>query len=311
MAKSTACGSSKVLMRASGRRKESPVTRVLGMDLGGTHLRAGLLDTDGRLRGVVRHEVPADPAASAEFLVRVAEGFGDIDAAGLAIAGVVADGVVTWSAKRDLDGLPAAAVLRRVTSGPVVVINDARAAGIAEARREARPGEHVVLALTVGTGIGGAVVIDGVPLAGTGGAGEVGHLVIRPDGPPCRCGRQGCWETLAGGRALDRVAALTLGVDTAKAADLEGHADSNSAAAAALAQAATDFRTGLDNLCAVLAPHVVVLGGGILARDGVIGRAYLAAAQHMSWAGTARIVRSSLGDHAGLFGAAVLAAELL
>lgn len=284
--------------------------RVLGVDMGATHLRAGLLHPGHhRLDTATRHTLPADPGARAALLRQVARSFGRIDAAGVAIAGTVADGVVTWTANLGLDGMDIAAMLRPVTRGPVVVVNDARAAGIAEARAQAAPGERVVLAVTVGTGIGGCIVVDGSPLPGTGNAGEIGHIVIRPDGPPCRCGRRGCWETLCGGRALDHGAVRALGDAAARAADLAAQAQRSSAAATALAQAAAAFRSGLDSVCAVLAPHLIVLGGGILARGGPIADAYLAAARHLRWAASARIVRSELGDDAGTLGAAMLAAE--
>jgi glucokinase len=278
--------------------------------MGATHLRAGLLHPGGRrLAGAVRHAIPADPGARADLLRRVAQSFGPVDAAGVAIAGTVADGIVTWTANLGLDGLDIRAMLRQVIRGSVVVVNDARAAGIAAARAQAAAGERVVLAVTVGTGIGGSIVVDGAPLPGTGNAGEIGHVVIRADGPPCGCGRRGCWETLCGGRALDRAAALALGDPAARAADLAVWAQRTPAAATALAQAAAAFRTGLDSLCAVLAPHLIVLGGGVLARDGAVARAYLAAAQRLRWSASARIARSALGDDAGMLGAATLAAE--
>jgi glucokinase len=97
----------------------------------------------------------------------VARSFGRINAAGVAIAGTVAGGVVTWTANLGLDGMDVAAMLRPVTRGPVVVVNDAHAAGIAEARAQAAPGERFVLAVTVGTGIGGCILVDGAPLPGT------------------------------------------------------------------------------------------------------------------------------------------------
>jgi glucokinase len=193
---------------------------------------------------------------------------------------------------------------------PVRVVNDARAAGYAEARRaivpDSRTGGGTVLVVTVGTGIGGAVVVGGRLLEGSGHAGEIGHMSIDPHGRQCDCGRRGCWERLVGGRALRE----SLGDRWASVGDLAACAErGDENAVAHIAARAEAFGAGLDSLCAVLAPTTVVLGGGIIARGGPIAAAYTAAARDLRWL-RGRLQLSRLGDHAGLMGAGLLAWEL-
>ena len=131
----------------------------------------------------------------------------DAAAVGLAVAGTVRAGALTWSAHLGLADVRFAELVTAATALPTVVVNDARAAGFAEAMLGEAHGRGVTLYVSVGTGIGGAIVVDRRLLTGSGHAGEIGHIGVDPDGPPCACGRRGCWEQLAGGGALDRVAA--------------------------------------------------------------------------------------------------------
>lgn len=283
---------------------------TVGIDLGATHIRAGLLDTAGRLTRIVRHPLPPDPAARRRAPAQVLAQFADagVDSVGLAVAGTVTEGVLTWSANLGLADVDFAAELpgHRVT-----VLNDARAAALAEARLGAGAGAPSVLMVTVGTGLGGALVHDGRLHVGTGHAGEIGHLRLDADGPPCRCGNRGCWEQLAGGVALNRTgAALTprscTGESVGAALLAAAAAAGEPAAVAALRRHAEHFARGLDSLCAVLAPHVLVLGGGLIARRGPIRDAYLAAADGLRWQ-DGRTRTAVLGDDAGVLGAALAA----
>jgi glucokinase len=289
---------------------------TIGIDLGATHIRAGLVDPAGRLTRVLRHALPPDPPSRRRAPAQVLTHYSDVgvDAVGLAVAGTVTEGVLTWSANLGIADVDFAAELpgHRVT-----VVNDARAAALAEARLGAGAGAPTVLMVTVGTGLGGALVGDGRLQVGTGHAGEIGHLRLDADGPPCRCGNHGCWEQLAGGVALNRTGAalarqqgggarqlspITIGAEFLADAAAAGAAD----AVAALRRHATHFARGLDSLCAVLAPHVLVLGGGLIARRGPIRDAYLAAAEMLRWH-RGRTRTALLGDDAGVLGAALAA----
>ncbi len=283
------------------------------MDMGGTTLRAALVDEQGEASEIARFPVPADRAGQAWLPVAVAEQFsGRFSAIGMAIAGTVDTGIVSRTPNLQLAGTDLGLPLRAVSHGRAVIANDATAAGVAEARLGVASGEHLVFAITVGTGIGGALIVNGKPLEGGGAAGEVGHMVIHPDGPACGCGRRGCWETFSSGRALDRAAALVLGSGGTQpsARDLVHAAqDGNQPAAAAVARAASDFGLGIDNICAILNPDLIILGGGVFARDGLVSEAYLAAAGRLRWGAATRIARSRLGDRAGLIGASMLARD--
>jgi glucokinase len=297
---------------------------TLGIDLGATHIRAGLVDRAGGLTRVVRHALPPDPSsrlrAPAQVLTHYLDV--DVDAVGLAVAGTVTEGVLTWSANLGLADVDFAAELpgRRVT-----VVNDARAAALAEARFGAAVDAPTVLMVTVGTGIGGGLVSGGRLQVGTGHAGEIGHLRLDADGPPCRCGHRGCWEQLAGGVALNRTGeplarrdstssrndgptnvADTVDHTTGAALLADAAAAGEPAAVAALGRHATHFARGLDSLCAVLAPHVLVLGGGLIARRGPVRDAYLTAAEGLRWH-SGRTRTALLGDDAGVLGAALAA----
>jgi glucokinase len=176
--------------------------------------------------------------------------------------------VLTWPAHLGLTDVRFAELVTTATALPTVVVNDARAAGSAEAMLGEAHGHGVTLYVSVGTGIGGAIVVDRRLLTGGGHAGETGHVGVDRDGPPCACGRRGCWEQLAGRRALDRVAATVLagqlpgGSRAPSARHVIAPASlGDDAARDAIRCAARAFAAGLDSVCAVLSPDRAVLGG--------------------------------------------------
>jgi glucokinase len=296
---------------------------TIGIDLGATHIRAAIVDAAGATIAATRVRLSPDPAIRRQAATGIAVGMlrdsprYPVAAIGLAVAGTVADGVLTWSANLGLARIDYRSELQDACGLPAVVINDARAAAIAEAHRGAGVGAATMVMVTVGTGIGGALVIDGRLHAGTGSAGEIGHVLVDPRGPRCRCGNRGCWEQMAGGLALDAAArrhAAAHRADGAAPADGQPSAASLAEAAANGSKTAADiigwhaglFARGLDSLCAVLAPDRLILGGGIIARPGPIQDAYLSAARTLRWhAGDTRT--AMLGDDAGVLGAAYAA----
>ena len=271
---------------------------VLGMDMGGTHFRGVLLDLAGNAGKVGRMEVPETVPDRIRLPVQIALASG-AGAIGLAVAGVVENGVVGASVNLGLADVDFGALLN--TPGvPAVVVNDAVAAGVAEARYVDPTGAGLTLYLSVGTGIGGALIQGGEPVHGTRRAvGEVGHVVIDPHGPRCGCGRTGCWETFCGGRALAAAAAPGT-IDELVARDDP-----------AWIRAVEMFALGLDNLCVALAPDLIVLGGGVMARRGPVAEAYLAVTRTLRWGRGIDVTTAALGDDAGVIGAAQLASRLL
>ena len=194
---------------------------------------------------------------------------------------------------------------------PVQLVNDADAALLGEALAGAARGARVALMLTVGTGIGGAVLIEGAILRGAAGEHpEIGHLIVDPAGPECYCGGRGCLESLAAGPALARAGAA------------HGYADAEAVFAAAaagaapakaiVARSAAAVESGVWSLIHAFLPEVILFGGGIGERhfdlyreaaERAVARAVLAPA------GAIRVVRAALGNDAGMVGAAALMLE--
>jgi glucokinase len=175
------------------------------------------------------------------------------------------------------------------------------------------PGTAVLL--TVGTGIGGAVVCDGRLVPGEGAAGDFGHMTMDVHGPPCVCGGRGCLEQLVSGRVLDDVA-RTLGLRHAGELDEaarggSGAGGGSGAARSALEEAAAVLAAGLRSVTAAADPRVIVLGGGLMAPGRLLPRLVLERwpAVRPAWS-AAELRRSGLGADAGLYGAALLAVQL-
>lgn len=294
------------------RSFEKDTSHFLGIDMGGTNIRAAIVDGTGRVIHTENRALGSSQKVKAEAPLLLAEEYADrVAGIGLAVAGTVDDGVLTWSANLNLHGVEYRREINRRTGLPSVVLNDARAAGLAEARVGAGAGAATVLAITVGTGIGGAVIVNGNLLEGTGDAGEIGHMVLDPGGAECTCGRHGCWELMVSGKALARRAKqLYPGAPDPLGVLIIEASNGTAVAREAVESITQDFAMGVDNLSAILAPQVIVLGGGVMARNGLIAERYRSIGPRLRWGRRARIVDSALGDTAGQIGAALAAAEV-
>jgi glucokinase len=297
-----------VTMTTKSRPGTAPPT--VGIDMGGTMIRGGLVDADGSLRRVVRRALPVDAVARHAAVIGLARDLaGDAAAVGVAVAGVVEDGRLLVSANVGLAGIDLRADVSDATGLPTEVVNDAQAAALAEVRGSATAG--LTLVVTVGTGIGGALVLDGKLVRGRGFAGEIGHVVVDRGGRPCGCGAVGCWEGLASGEALRRTADEVLTGPRRTVGRLVASAEAGSPRAVdALADAADAFAEGLNSMCAALAPHHIVLGGGVFARGGLVADLYRSRAATRRWVQGARITTATWGDRAGLVGAGFAAHDL-
>ncbi|HUG74855.1 MAG TPA: ROK family protein [Acidimicrobiia bacterium] len=288
---------------------------VLAVDVGGTSVRiarfAGGADTPGP---VVEWDTPPDAGALVDEIVDAARALeAPFTSAGVGIAALVDHdtGTLVWSPH--FAGAMPLALGRELGSAlgvPAMVDNDANAAALGEAIRGAGRGHRMVLMVTVGTGIGGGLVIDGRVERGRGFLGEIGHIPLDDADTPCQCGLLGCWEAVASGRALDRAAAALLG-EEATGEDLVAIADADDAAGQALTAVARWFGVGLGALVNVLDPDVILVGGGVAG----IGPAFLDPAVAAMAAGvTGAVARSPtpvvpahFGASAGLVGAALMA----
>lgn len=283
--------------------------RVIGVDAGGTNLR--LAAFEGSLTPSDLIEIPT-PSTAEELVGTIAahaSELGPADAVGVAVAGLVdhAAGMLVWSPHLD-HGVALGTELSGRLGASVAVDNDANAAALAEGVTGAGRGHRMVLMVTVGTGIGGGLVIDGRLERGRAHLGEIGHMPLDPDGTPCACGLLGCWEAVASGTALDRAARSVVAED-ATGVDLMAAADAGDQAASdAVDEVAGRLLHGLAVLVSVLDPDVIVVGGG--AGPGLIAGRITAVTDGVTGA-VARaptpVLPAQLGPDAGLVGAALLA----
>lgn len=307
---------------------------VIGVDVGGSKVLAAVVSECGVVERVVRSVTPGrlvDPAvvedAVVDAVVAVADG-SPIGAVGVAAAGFVsADGEQVVFAPH----LPwRDAAVRSALAGrlgvPVILDNDANCAAHAEVTYGAGRGSGSALVLTLGTGIGGALVLDGGVVRGANGmAGEFGHMQVVPDGQPCECGRRGCWEQYASGNALVRFARTRMGHEPSMLIDMcagdpsrltgpsvsAAAADGDLVARQAFEAVGDWLGVGLAGLVAAFDPEVIVVGGGVAAAgDRLLGPARVALERSLV-GGTHRVVphlvAAALGAEAGAVGAADLA----
>lgn len=305
---------------------------VLGLDIGGTKLAAGVV-ADGRV--LVRGETPtcADEgpdAVLARLLAlarRVQAGApgAEVDRLGVGCAGPLdrrAGLILSPPNLPGWDRFPLVARLAGALSLPVRLENDANAAALAEYRYGAGRGATSLVYLTVSTGIGGGIILDGRLWHGSAdAAGEVGHMILLPDGPPCGCGNRGCWEALASGPAIARRARERLETRASRlrvipaftAADVARLAAAGDPVAVEVWDEAVGFLAqGIAALVTTLAPERVVLGGGVSrAGDLLFVPLRERVRRHVRLAPAERIpiLPAALGADVGILGAAAIALE--
>jgi glucokinase len=264
------------------------LTLTVGVDMGGTNIQAGVVDPEGEVLAKARRPTPAQSveAMRDEIVEVVAELTRDhrVEAVGIGAAGFVdaARSTVLFSPNMAWRGEALRSHVATATGLPVVVENDANVAAWAEFRfGAARDAEDSAIMVTVGTGIGGGIVFGGELIRGANGmAAELGHLLAVPDGHPCGCGRRGCLEQYASGKALARYAQEGAKDDQAAAAALlelaGGEVDAingkmvtkaalagDPVACAAFARIGYWLGLGLADLVQVLDPQILIVGGGV------------------------------------------------
>jgi len=314
-----------------------PPECVIGVDLGGTKLLAGVVDADLNVHSRVHRAVHGlDQHALLETAVEAVEearaaASGEATAVGFGIPCLIDQrrGMATMAVNLPLRDVPFRDLMAERLGLPVEVDNDANVAAIAEWRAGAAQGTSDAVVLTIGTGIGGGLILGGAPYRGSIGAGaELGHITIDLNGPPCQghCPNNGCLETLASGTALAREARRiaaerpdsALGRAHADGREITGALvtelahDGDAAAIDALTLIGTNLGVGIASYMNIFNPDVVVIGGGVIAagelllapaRAEAVRRALPTMSRH------ARIVPAQFGTEAGLVGAAALALE--
>jgi len=305
----------------------------IGIDIGGTKIAGALVSEDGRILDELRQPTPAgDPVAImnlvVEMIQRLREGR-EVVAAGVAAAGFIdaAQSTVYYAPNINWRHEPFREQLRARVDLDVTIDNDANAAGWAEFRFGVAREAHHMTMLTIGTGVGGAVVTgDRLLRGGFGTAGELGHLRIVPDGLPCGCGARGCIEQYGSGRALLRMAheiadaggiGLGLAVARERTGALTGPilaeliTENDPGAVHALRQLGGWLGQACASLSAVLDPELFVFGGGVAVAGDLlldpVRESYLAHLPARGFHPEPRFAVAQLVNDAGVVGAADLA----
>lgn len=307
---------------------------TIGLDVGGTKVLGVAVD-DAAPGTVIAEERMSTPDGGkglvdvlAGLFATLAAETGEVRGVGVGVPGLVdRDGVLHMGPHlHHLTEVPLAREVAAAVGVPAIVDNDANCHAVAEQRAGAAAGADDALVVTLGTGIGAGIVIDGQLLRGAHGfAGEAGHMVVDPTGPPCPCGKRGCWERMASGTGLARLAR-----DAAEGGRLDAvlelaggdHADvrgehvslaarqGDAAALEVIDQLGWWVALGLANLANILDPAMIVIGGGLVEAADLLLPPVRAHFQELVMAGDQRpetpIVPAQHGERAGAIGAALL-----
>jgi glucokinase len=306
---------------------------AIGVDIGGTKIAVGVVTGDGKIVQATTVPTPQRQDHLVQCILEAVEDLRSLYphavAVGVGAAGMVdwPSGHIRWAPNNSYQDLPLQQLLAEGTGLPATVENDANAAAWAEATAGEGQGLSNVIVLTIGTGIGGGIIVNGELQRGaTGIAGEVGHIIINPTaGEQCGCGATGCMEAMASGTALGRAGRRAAAADpTGRLAELAG-GDSNvtgeTVHEAAREGDPTALRLfdqigywlgiGLASLANVFDPQVMVLGGGLVTTGDLLLRPTRESFERFIFARTHRelppLVPARLGTKAGLMGAALLA----
>jgi glucokinase len=309
------------------------LTKVaIGVDIGGTKIAAGVVDENGSL--LERAELPSDIDDAASVCAQIGDLSSRLAVEGVVGVGIGAAGIVDhetghyfYGPNTGLRDFDLAQMASDVVRMPVKIDNDANCAAWAEHRfgvgREVRD----FICVTLGTGIGGGFVLGSKPYRGAhGGAAEIGHIVVDPDGPLCGCGRHGCWEQFASGMALERMALEGIGSHPQSALTEHLHAGRiRGQAVTSAAREGDDFARslidtlarwvglGLGSLVNILEPERIAIAGGIVRDWDLLAEGARAAMLEQMEADDRRphpeLLPAELGSDAGIVGAALLVLE--
>jgi len=299
----------------------------IGIDVGGTNLKAGLVDGEGNILKVER--VPLDfhgPEAFAKTLAELSKKVmqESVRWAGIGLPGAVDGGDVLFTTNIPMENVPLERLFRQHLDLPLLLGNDADCAAVGEFFRGAGKGTQDFAVVTLGTGVGAGLILNG-RLRGGVTSSEAGHMVVCQGGEPCNCGRLGCWELYASAtgliqqtrRAMEAHPESLLHEIAASGNGVEGRtafqaAEAGDEAALAVCQSYVNYlASGLASLINILRPEAVAIGGGVAAaperllleplREAVSKECF---SRHGGR--TTRILPAELGNDAGIIGAAML-----
>lgn len=310
---------------------------TIGIDLGGTNIVAAVVDEDCKVVGRATRptNLPQTSENIADVMAEVSReavknsgvGFDNIEAVGVGAPGAVNSdtGVIFYSCNLEFDNVPMATMLRDRLGLPVFVENDANAAALGEFVAGAGRGVNDMIAITLGTGVGGGMILDGKIYTGFNhAAGELGHMVIKEGGRHCNCGRDGCLEAYASATGLIQTTREEMEKDKkSKMWDIAGSLDNvngktsfdavllgDKAALKVVDSFISHLATGVANFVNIFQPEVICIGGGVSGqgetllkplREKVMEKSYTRGSDKQT-----QIVTASLGNDAGLIGAAMI-----
>jgi glucokinase len=310
----------------------------IGIDLGGTFIKFGLLNEEGKIGGALQRPTPGGGEAEG-MIAQMADGARRlVESAGLALGDIVALGVgapgpadlsagviLAMPNIPGMENVPLSHRLAEALHLPVYLENDANAAAYGEYRYGGGKGSRTMVLLTLGTGVGSGVIVEGQVLHGSHDLGaEIGHMIVQVDGEPCACGQRGCLERyssatslarravrmIEGGRASE-LAAVLRRKGTIDAVDLAAARKTGDALAAEVwNEGAFYLAVACVNICRVLDPDRIVLAGGLAAAGEELLAPVTEHFRRLHWSLAAprtQIVLSTLGTEAGVIGAAALA----
>jgi glucokinase len=298
---------------------------VLAFDVGGTDVKAALVDADGTVRTVLRSRTPrAGEDTPALVIAELARLAGELRAthpgvtpaaAGLVVPGMVDEerGLAVWSENLGWRDAPLRAMAREALGLPVAFGHDTAAGGLAERRLGAAAGYDDVAVVTIGTGIAAALIVGGRPHRGGGLAGEIGHAPVAGSDEPCACGRRGCLEATASAAAIARRYGTRTGTGVTGARDVLARAAAGDAVAreiwdSAVAALAFSFA----HLVAVIAPEAIVVGGGLAhAGPALFEPLGSRLATYLTFQRMPALLPARIGGDAGVLGAALMAQDLI
>ncbi|MBQ6093402.1 MAG: ROK family glucokinase [Clostridia bacterium] len=310
----------------------------IGVDLGGTNIAVGVINDKYEIIGRGKRKT-AMPRPAKEILTDIVAcirmacddagiSTDEIRSVGIGTPGTVnkETGVIEYANNLQFDKVPAVAILKEMLDVPYYLENDANAAALGEAMAGAGVGKKSFVAVTLGTGVGGGIVVNGKIWSGCNGAGgELGHIVIRFDGEPCNCGRIGCWERYASATALvSQTKAMMEQHPESRMWELaEGSIDNVGGRTAYDAMRLGDawatqvvrqyeeyVAVGTVNILNAMQPEMICFGGGISNEGETLlapVRAYVEKFRYSRYCSTqTEICRAKLGNDAGIIGAALL-----
>ncbi len=282
------------------------------LDVGGTSIKFGMISADGALFDegeTPTHAEEGGKALLARIVALVQERRGSFEAIGVSTCGQVnrSDGSIRYATDNvpGYTGTQIGRTLRETFGVPVAVENDVNAAALGEAKFGAAKGFDNFLCVTYGTGIGGAIVLDGkLYTGGHGSAGELGHMITHAGGKECTCGNHGCYEAYASTGALSRLAAERLGGEWNGRTLFDALRAGNAPVKTVVDDWCEEIAVGLGSLVHIFEPQAIVLGGGIM-REPYVLQTLQARIPFLVMASFRDIVlvNASLGNHAGLYGA--------